>query len=220
MSSASVTVRIPIIAGPRVNARQQIAIRDSVTEVIPRVDGLLHESFRPFMLRLYGAFPSFSAALQRADGLKPQGSWDTSGNIVRGVLVAMPGARQEVHRFAHIYTEWVLDRLTNNKADREPSPAWLYDGLAEVVADRVSPVSCRLGGWRPIALGSLSSPAQWLSLRGSGAAGLEYCEAEIAARHVVRRLGWNGLVRNLHRAASWSDFAHAVLHISTSDDPG
>jgi hypothetical protein len=160
---------------------------------------------------VFATHRAFGRKLHQLEGVWPQGQWDDAGNVVHGVLPLGPGLTNVRHRLAHIYVEWIFDHLVHNVADIEPRPAWLYDGLAEVLAQRIAPVSgCVLRGKYPIPISALADPAAWWRVRGTGFASLEYCEAEQAADTIAGRLGWHRLFHDLVNSKSWLGFAHGI----------
>ena len=204
-------LRLGIVDVGKVSPRWNATVRRSLERVGPRIESDLHVTMPRLMVRIYGNRPLFSRALEGADGLRPAGSWDTAGNVVDDGLVLGPALSWSEHRLAHIIAEWIFDRLTHNVTDSEPRPAWLYDGLAEVEAQRVVPsLTCLLHDKMPLPLQSLAAPRQWLSIRNTSLIWLEYCEALVAAGHVIARIGWVRLVSDMHHASSWAAFAHGV----------
>jgi hypothetical protein len=180
--------------------------------VLPQVDAILGVAPTPFAVRVYPTFAAFSAALKRLQDVSPDGDWDSAGNIVHGFLPLAPDVSQAKHRYAHIYSEWVFDRLTHNTTDREPNPAWLYDGLAEAVANRVAPDGlCRKRGLFLVSLRTLANPSVWASIRAEGGGGMEYCEATIGANRIIAHLGWQRVINWLKHAPTWGVFGTHIL---------
>lgn len=164
----------------------------------------------PFLtLRFYATHREFGEALRKFEGESPQGGWDNLGNVVNDVLPVGPLFLEARHRLAHVYAEWVFNDLTHNTLV-EPRPAWLYDGLAELEAQRMSPEKCELRGHMPLALSELSAPRNWWRVRGTGEASLEYCESETAAESLVKRYGWTSMVRRMKASTSWANFAQRL----------
>ena len=208
--SSQAPISVPV-SGVGVSARVLDRFRLDINEVVPRVDEILDVSPRPFKVSVYGSERKYAQVLRASQGETPAGSWDASGNIVRGFLPVEADLGEVKHHIAHVYSEWVFDGETHNSSDEEPDPAWLYDGLAEVIAERVAPTgSCRLRGFHPLSLTALSSPTNWWRVRTVGGGGMEYCEARLAARHIVDRLGWRTLDWKLHVAASWPQFSRSL----------
>jgi hypothetical protein len=199
-----------VVAAPGVSRGWIAKVSNALRSIQPKVDHGFRVAMPKLTVHFYSTHAAFGATLHRLEGVWPQAGWDNAGNIVAGVLPLGPPFLGIRHRLAHIYSEWDFDRLTHNPADLEPWPAWLYDGLAEVEAQRIAPELCRLHGVMPLRLASLADPREWWRVRGTAHAGLEYCEAETAAARVVARVGWPGVVRAMHRAASWRQFAMRV----------
>jgi hypothetical protein len=174
----------------------------------------LHVSMGALIVRVYPTHLLFARALHRLDDSWPQAFWDNASNVVDGVLLLGPRFPGVRHRLAHVYAEWAFDRLTHNTNDAELRPAWLYDGLAELEAQRVERTPCDLHGHRPLPLAVLAAPRQWSRRRATALAGVEYCEAQQAAARVVARVGWSRVVRRLHQSSSWAEFAGSVLGFS------
>jgi len=213
-SRAAVTVpgvRIWVQPGVPAGAAQATAAR------FGRLVSVIDADFPPhghpvITLRFYATHAGFAAALHRLEGVWPQRQGDNVGNIVGTVLPLGPDSGLLTHNLAHVYTEWVLDRLTGNAVDRQPSPAWLYDGIAEYEADRRgAPVPCRLTGGYVVPMLQLVSPRDWWRVRGTIYQGLAYCEAEDAVSRIVRRIGWVRLRELLQGRATWNRFAAHVL---------
>lgn len=194
-----------------VSSRTARPILRALNQVGPAIESDFGTSMTTVSLRIYGTHASFGRELRGLQRVEPEGSGDNMGNVVGGILPMGPGVRYLRHTLAHVYTEWVMDKLNRNVSDREPSPAWLYDGLAEYVANQVSrPMYCRLRGRTLISLRELSQPTSWWRIRATPLQGAEYCEAERAAAQIVRARGWGRLVRLLHRSRSWAEFAQVV----------
>jgi hypothetical protein len=165
----------------------------------------------PLVIRLYASHHAFGRELHHLEGVWPEGAGDNTGNIVRGTLPLGPWTPRLAHSLAHIYTEWLMDRLTGNADDRQPSPAWLYDGIAEYEANRRSPPSvCALHGQYPLPLSDLQTRGQWWAIRAGPLEGFEYCEAEDAAARIIRRVRWTEVVRLLRSSGSWERFSTAL----------
>jgi hypothetical protein len=211
-SSGSVPAGVRIWMQPGVESGDAERIATDFARLRSAVDADFPAHAHPAItLRFYGTHAAFAAALHRLEGVWPERAGDNVGNIVGNTLPLGPDAGMLVHNLAHVYTEWVLDRLTGNAADRQPDPAWLYDGLAEYEADRrSSPVPCRLTGGYVVPLAQLDTPVDWWRVRGTIYQGLEYCEAEDAAAHIVRRIGWTRIERLLGLHPIWAWFASEV----------
>jgi hypothetical protein len=166
---------------------------------------------RHFSVRIYSSHDRFARELVATEHLRPQGSGDNTANVVRGILRLGPTSGGDTHRLAHVYTEWILDRLTRNSSDLQPRPAWLYDGLAEYEANRVSGVAvCRRTEQISLPLSRLVSPSSWWRIRGSPFGPLEYCEAEAQVEKVVSHVLWKTMLECLRASGSWLRFARSV----------
>lgn len=184
------------------------------------IDRVFKVSMPVLRVHVYPSHSAFAQSLHGQTGLWPEGLGDNLGNVVEANLLVGPSLLYLRHRLAHVYTEWVLDTLTNNWSGAEPRPAWLYDGLAEIEAQDVASMpGCRLHGRWILPLSGLASPRQWWRIRGSPLAGVEYCEAESAAGRIVRRLGWERLVGLLRQAHAWQDFARGVSFVAMGNRP-
>jgi hypothetical protein len=208
---------------PRIVAEQgvPIAVVRRVQGDLMRIQPLVDADFPAhrqtrLTVRLYRSHASFARALKQLEGIEPEGSGDALGNVVHGILPLGPPNSFLEHNLVHVYTEWVLDQLTLNRSDRQPNPAWLYDGLAEWEADRRgAPLPCRLTGTYPLPLKAIAAPDQWWTTRAGINAGLEYCEARVAAGRLIRRAGWNTVRRLLSTHPSWHDFAARLERAAT-----
>jgi hypothetical protein len=202
-------VAIRMLAGAGVPVSEIQSVRATLAAIRPRIDADFAVAGRPTLtVDVFASNSAYARTFHRLEGLWPEGRQDTTGNVVHGVMPIGPPNAYLEHNLAHIYTEWVLDRLTHNTDDRQPSPAWLYDGIAEWEADRVgTPLSCHLTTPYVLPLASIASPRQWWATRATIFGGLEYCEAESATARLVDRTGWDRLVTLLHRAGSWQRFA-------------
>ncbi len=203
-----------VIAQPGVPTTTVDLVTNELVRVRPLIDADFNVHDRPLLtVRLYATHSAFARALHRLEGVWPQGAEDTSGNVVHGILPLGPVNAVLPHNLSHVYTEWVMDRLTGDTSDRQPDPAWLYDGIAEWEADRRSvPVPCSLSGAFPLTLSSLASPAHWWATRAGIFGGLEYCEARDGAARLIARVGWQHLVRLLQTMHNWNRFSRALLN--------
>jgi len=164
----------------------------------------------PLRVVLYASHSAFARALWRIQGTRPQGTVDDSGSIVRGLLLLGPAGDSYVrHNLAHVYTEWVMDKLSGNASDALPGGTWLYDGLAEYEAMKYAPggIDCREMGRPPLDVTTLTTPARWMAMRASPFGSLAYCLASLSVRAVIERIGWRHLVRSLRQPMSWSRLA-------------
>lgn len=124
--------------------------------VAAEIDGLFRrvghdlEAAPPrLQIRLFASHRTFAVALRSRQGTNPQSSTDDTSAVERGTLLLGPlPAAYLRHNLAHVYTEWIIDRLTGNRTDALPSTPWLYDGLAEYEAYRYEPAGlrCTLNG--------------------------------------------------------------------------
>ncbi len=185
-------------------------VAEALEKVEPRVDRDFHVSPTRLTVRIYASHGDFGDELFRLEGVRPQSPVDNMGNVVHHLLPVGPNERNLAHSLAHVYTESVLDRLSHNSSDREPDPAWLYDGLAELEAGMVThSLTCRLFSDRMLPA-LVSSPEEWWRVRGGPLAGVEYCQAEARAAEIVRHQGWRTVTRLLRRASSWQAFARSL----------
>ncbi|HZT97971.1 MAG TPA: hypothetical protein VFB34_14145, partial [Chloroflexota bacterium] len=184
-----------------------------IRQVLARVESRVDHDFgvaRPVALTaiVYARHQAFGTELHHLEGLGPQSSIDNMGNDVHGLLPIGPYVPSLPHSLAHVYTEAVLDRLTHNLSDRQPDPAWLYDGLAEVEAGRLTgPLLCTGPHHVDFPLATIAHPRSWWKIRGGPFGDQVYCEAAEAASGIVSRWGWRDIVLLLHRARSWPGFA-------------
>ena len=189
----------------------------SVVRELDRVGPLISRDFKtyPSTLRvmLFASHRSFARALWSLQRRRPQGALDNTSSIVHGALLLGPAPRQYLqHNLAHVYTEWVIDRLTGNRLDALPPDTWLYDGLAEFEAYRYAPAGmrCAVRAQLPFDITSVRTARRWLELRAGPWGALEYCLAYIRVRTIVARVGWSAIVRLLRQPGGWSHFARAL----------
>jgi hypothetical protein len=133
-----------------------------------------------------------------------QGFEDNTSAVVHGTLLLGPEERPYLrHNLAHVYTEWLLDRLLRNRTDRLPRGTWLYDGLAEAEALRYAPAGlrCSSAGPLPFDVTRIDTPRAWMATRAGPFGSVEYCLAALAARRVVREVGWQCVTDALRRDA-------------------
>jgi len=116
---------IRLLREPGSSRVESAAIKAEFREIIPEVDALLRVSAQPFTVRLYPNLHAFGLELRKLEGESPQGAWDTAGNVVHGILPLGPGLANARHHLAHIYGEWVFDRLTSTRRRRGCMPGWL-----------------------------------------------------------------------------------------------
>jgi hypothetical protein len=106
-----------------------------------------------------------------------------------------------------------MDRLTGNTSDAFPSNTWLYDGLAEYEAYRYAPAGlrCVSGGPPPFDVTSIRTAHAWLTLRPGPLGDLAYCLAYLRVRTLVDEVGWNCVIRVLHRHDIWTQLPPEVV---------
>jgi hypothetical protein len=171
-------------------------------------------------VRVFADHRAFAHALRRMQHVSPQSEGDNLSNVVGDSLLLGPVDPSYLrHNLVHVYTEWVLDRLTGNQSDRLPSNPWLYDGIAEFEAYRHEPGSlpCHAGGSPPFNVTAIHSPARWLRLRAGPLGSLEYCLAFLRVRYIVGHTGLWRLVAHIE-TSDWSG-AHFHLHRKTQELP-
>jgi hypothetical protein len=188
-----------------------------VARELDRVGPLISRDFatHPGKLRveLYASHRSFAAALWSSQRQRPQSALDNTSSIVHGDLLLGPAPRQYLqHNLAHVYTEWVIDRLTGNRLDALPPDTWLYDGLAEFEAYRYAPAGmrCTVRAELPFDITSVRTAHRWLALRAGPLGALAYCLAYTQVRAIVARAGWSTIAHLLHHPGGWSRFVQAV----------
>jgi hypothetical protein len=187
-------------------------VRQTLVHVRPLIDLDFGVRDHPLLtVHIYASHQAFGRALHRLEGVWPQGDMDASGNVVHGVLPLGPPNAYLRHNLAHIYTEWVMDRLTHIVRDRQPSPAWLYDGIAEWEADRRSQSPpCHMLEPYLLPLDSLRSPQSWWRMRGGPLGGVAYCEAKTAAAALIDRVSWARTRQMMRASGSWTVFARKL----------
>lgn len=171
---------------------------------------------------LYASNATFARALLSRQGAHPQSSMDSTSAIVRNTLLLGPvPASYLQHNLAHVYTEWIIDRLTRNRTDALPSTPWLYDGLAEYEAYRYEPAGmrCALQGPLPFDITIVRTARQWRSLRAGPLGALEYCLAYARTHHLVQQIGWLSIQRTLHRGWAWPTVAQHLLAAKQTTAP-
>ena len=165
---------------------------------------------------LYGAHAGFERAVRRLGGTPPQGLTDNTGSVIADTLpvgpVSVPYLR---HNLAHVYAEWIVDRLTGNRAGALPAMTWLYDGLAEYEAYRYAPagMQCALKGHASLDITTVRAAGQWLALRDGPFGALEYCLAYARTRALVRRIGLPAIRRALHHGWNWPTVARRLTAV-------
>jgi hypothetical protein len=173
-------------------------------------------------LHLYASHVTFARALQSLQGSHPQSSMDNTSTIVRNTLLLGPlPASFLQHNLAHVYTEWIIDRLTGNRTDALPSTPWLYDGLAEFEAYRYEPAGlrCALKGPLPLDITIVRTARQWMSIRSGPLGALEYCLAYAQTHNLVKHIGWSNIQRTLHRGWAWPAVAQHLLAAKRATAP-
>ncbi len=165
-------------------------------------------------VRLFASHLAFARALWSLQDAHPQSSTDNTSSVGHGMLLLGPlPAAYLRHNLAHVYTEWIIDRLTGNHTDALPSIPWLYDGLAEYEAYRYEPAGmhCTLKGPSPFGITKVLTARQWMVLRAGPLGSLEYCLAYAQARALVNRLGWSRIEWALHRGWAWPVLVRHLL---------
>jgi hypothetical protein len=165
-------------------------------------------------VRLFASHLTFARALRSLQGTHPQSSTDNASAIEHGTLLLGPMPASYLrHDLAHVYTEWIIDRLTGNRTDALPSIPWLYDGLAEYEAYRYEPAGlrCILKGLPPLDITTVRTARHWMALRAGPLGALEYCVAYTQTRTLVDRVGWSRIEQAMHHGWNWSVVAHRLL---------
>jgi hypothetical protein len=173
-------------------------------------------------VHLYASHATFTAALRSLQGAHPQSSEDNTSSVVHStVLIGPVPASYLHHNLAHVYTEWIIDRLTGNRTDALPSIPWLYDGLAEYEAYRYEPAGmrCSLQGPLPLNVTIIRTARQWLALRAGPLGTLEYCLAYTQTHALVQRIGWSSVRQALHRSWAWPAVAQHLLAAKPASAP-
>jgi len=200
-------------AAPSVPATRVRTVLRELAFLQPRIDRDFRIASSPLRIELLPTHRSFARALWHLQWLRPQSPLDNMSNVVRSRLLIGPEEPAYLHHnLAHIYTEWVLDRLTDNRSDALPRNPWLYDGLAEYEAYRYAPsgmrCSTRVGSLFDVT--TIHSPRRWLALRAGPLGSLEYCLAYLRVRTLARRDGWNRMIRLLRRQHNWARLPAAL----------
>lgn len=164
----------------------------------------------PARVRVYATHAAFARALWSTQRQRPQSTEDNSGGIVHGTLLLGPLPRSYLpHILAHVYSEWVMDRLSGNRSDRLPNGTWLYDGLAEYEAYRYAPAGMMCsGGFAPFDITTVRTAKRWSALRPGPLGSFEYCLAYLRVLRLVRRMGWTAIVGALRTREPWPLLAH------------
>jgi hypothetical protein len=180
-------------------------VKVQVARLRPLIDHNFGVDPGQLRIELYATHRAYARQLWLQQQERPQTRADDSSNIVHGVLLLGPLPSSYLrHNLAHVYTEWVLDRLTGNRRDSLPPNPWLYDGLAEFEAYRYAPAGFRCSvSAAPFDITRVRTPRQWLALRGGPLSPMEYCLAYLRVREVVRHLGWQCVLRTLRGPAAW-----------------
>jgi hypothetical protein len=162
-------------------------------------------------VRIFATHHAYTVALWSFQRQRPQTPSDDSSAIVDATWLLGPLPTTYVpHTVLHVYTEWLLDRITGNRRDQLPPNTWLYDGLGELEAYRYGPsvtpgiATCHGTASFPIDITAIRRPAAWLAMRAGPLSSIGYCLAYGRVRSLVRTVGWTCLVKNLHRAHFWS----------------
>ncbi|HEX6510408.1 MAG TPA: hypothetical protein VF221_22495 [Chloroflexota bacterium] len=191
-----------------------MAVASEIDDLHARIGHDLGDNPPRLQVQLYASHAAFTQALWAAQHARPQSSTDDTSSIMRGTLLLgpLPDAYLR-HNLAHVYTEWILDRLTGNHSDTLPATTWLYDGLAEYEAYRYAPagMECDVRSPPPIDITIVRTAMQWMSIRAGPLGSLEYCLAYTKTRDLISRVGWAGVVRTLHARLSWAAAARHLL---------
>ncbi len=184
-----------------------------------QVGGDLVDTPPQLKVRLYASHASFARALYAAQHARPQSSTDNTSEVVDDTLLLGPVASSYLqHNLAHVYTEWIVDRLTGNRTAVLPSTPWLYDGIAEYEAFRYDPAGlrCSLKGPPVLDITIVRTARQWLSIRSGPLGDLEYCLAYLQTRALIARIGWSSIQHDLHQGWSWNEVARHLLVTKTA----
>lgn len=184
-------------------ARGLVALADRLPTHIGHDFGISPSRLR---IDVYASHDSFARALWLTQRQRPQSSTDDTSSIVRSTLLLGPLPRRYLqHNLAHVYTEWVIDRVTGNVSDALPSNPWLYDGLAEYEAYRYEPAGmpCRVGRNPPFDVTTVHTARRWLALRSGPTGSLMYCLAYVKVRSFVSALGWSWFEHALRWPGGW-----------------
>jgi hypothetical protein len=171
-------------------------------------------------VELFATHRSFAGALWAQQRQRPQTDTDNSSSIVRNTLLLGPlPAPYLWHNLAHIYTEWIVDRLTHNVSDALPSDPWLYDGLAEFEAYRYAPegLTCSATASPIVDVRQIRTARQWLALRAGPLGPITYCLSYVRVRTLVAHAGWKCIVTALRDARGWPA---AAARLKRSDSAG
>lgn len=193
---------------------QAAAVAAEIDRLFTRIGHDLGTAPPRLHVRLFASHTSFARALRSVQKSYPQSSTDNTSAVERGTLLLGPLPVAYLrHNLAHVYTEWLIDRLTGNRTDALPSIPWLYDGLAEYEAYRYEPAGmhCTLKGPSPFGITKVLTARQWMVLRAGPLGALEYCLAYAQARALVDRLGWARIEWALHRGWTWPVVASWLL---------
>jgi hypothetical protein len=201
-------------SAPGVAQGRAATVASEVDRLVTLIGRDLGDSPPRLQVRLYASHATFAAALRSLQGAHPQSSEDNTSAVVHNTVLIGPVPESYLHHnLAHVYTEWIIDRLTGNRTDTLPSTPWLYDGLAEYEAYRYEPAGmrCSIGGPLPLNVTIIRTARQWMALRAGPLGTLEYCLAYAQTRALVQRIGWSSVRRALHRSWAWPAVAHHLL---------
>lgn len=199
---------------PGVTRRRVMIVASEVNLLFTHIRHDLGAAPPRLQVDLYASHWGFARAFRSRQGAHPQSSTDDASAIVRNTLLLgpLPTAYLQ-HNLAHVYTEWIIDRLTSNRTDALPSTPWLYDGLAEYEAYRYEPADlrCVLRGPSQFDITTVRTARQWLARRAGPLGALEYCLAYARTHDLVRRLGWSSVPQALHHGWNWPTVARHLL---------
>jgi hypothetical protein len=200
--------------GPGTAASRAHTIAAEIDRLAKGIGGDLRDTPPVLQVHLYATHAAFATALYALQHARPQSSMDDTSEVVNNTLLLGPiNPPYLQHNVAHVYTEWILDRLTGNRLAVLPSTPWLYDGLAEYEAYRYAPAGMRCSVKAPTVLDitDVRTAQQWLSIRAGPLGDLEYCLAYVQTRALVARVGWSSVVRLLHQGWTWNVVARHLL---------
>src|SRR5947209_5677974 len=100
-------------------ARERAAtVASEVDRLFTLIGRDLADSPPRLQVRLYSTHVAFAGALRSVLGAHPQSSEDNTSAVVHNTLLIGPVPASYLHHnLAHVYTEWLIDRLTGNRTD-------------------------------------------------------------------------------------------------------